>query len=208
MSALDDPAPAGVSVDFWFDPVCPYTWITSRWLREVEGVRDVSVRWRVMSLAVLNEGRESDPEDPEGRYGEYLRAHGRVCAAVREQHGNTALGRYFDALGRHIHERRDWSGTTAALAEAGLPAALAAAATTTEYDAAVRASHQEGIALVGEDVGTPVLAVDGVGALFGPVVSPAPRGEAAGRLWDGVVLMAGVESFYEFKRDYGRPDFT
>ncbi|WP_030789534.1 DsbA family protein [Streptomyces sp. NRRL S-920] len=204
---MDEPAPTGVRVDFWFDPVCPYTWITSRWLREVERVRDIAVRWRVMSLAVLNEGRDVDPEDPEGLYGEYLKAHGRVCAAVRERHGNAALGRYLDALGVRIHERQDWSGMTAALAEAGLPADLDAVAMTTEYDAVVRASHEAAVALVGEDVGTPVLAVEGAGALFGPVVSPAPRGEAAGRLWDGVVLMSGVESFHEFKRPYGPPDF-
>ncbi|MEV5977071.1 DsbA family protein [Streptomyces sp. NPDC052114] len=199
-------APRGAGVDFWFDPVCPYTWITSRWLREVERVRGVEVRWRVMSLAVLNEGLAVDPEDPEGLYGEYMKAHGRVCAAVRERHGNEALGRYFDALGRHLHERQDWSGMTAALAEAGLPARLQSVAMTSEYDPVVRASHDAGIALVGTDVGTPVLSVDGVGALFGPVVSPAPRGEAAGRLWDGVVLLAGTRSFCELRRPYGAPD--
>ncbi|WP_079143695.1 mycothiol-dependent nitroreductase Rv2466c family protein [Streptomyces luteocolor] len=200
-------APRAVGVDFWFDPVCPYTWITSRWLREVERVRDVQVRWRVMSLAVLNEGLAVDPEDPEGLYGEYMKAHGRVCAAVRERYGNEALGRYFDALGSRVHERQDWSGMTAALAEAGLPAELESVAMTSEYDAVVRASHDAGTALVGTDVGTPVLAVEGAGALFGPVVSPAPRGEAAGRLWDGVVLMAGVRGFHEFRRSYGEPDF-
>ncbi|MEU7578312.1 disulfide bond formation protein DsbA [Streptomyces sp. NPDC041068] len=194
-------------VDFWFDPVCPYTWITSRWLREVERVRDIAVRWRVMSLAVLNEGLAVDPEDPEGLYGEYMKAHGRVCAAVRERHGNEALGRYFDALGQRLHEQQDWSGMTAALADAELPVDLASVAMTGECDAAVRASHEAGIALVGTDVGTPVLSVDGVGAVFGPVVSPAPRGEAAGRLWDGVVLMAGVEGFCEFRRAYGELDF-
>ncbi|MBM7172063.1 DsbA family protein [Streptomyces sp. G44] len=207
MTGTEDRGPRGVAVDFWFDPVCPYTWLTSRWLREVERVREIDVRWRVMSLAVLNEDRDVDPEDPEGLYGEYMKAHGRVCAAVRERHGNEALGRYFDALGRRVHERQDWSGMTAALAEAGLPAELAAVAMTTEYDAVVRASHAEAVALVGDDVGTPVLLVEGAGALFGPVVSPAPRGEAAGRLWDGVVLMAGVECFHEFKRRYGEPDF-
>ncbi|MEU7648540.1 mycothiol-dependent nitroreductase Rv2466c family protein [Streptomyces huasconensis] len=207
MTGIEGLAPRGVGVDFWFDPVCPYTWLTSRWLREVERVREIDVRWRVMSLAVLNERRDTDPEDPEGLYGEYMKAHGRVCAAVRERHGNEALGRYFDALGRRVHERQDWSGMAAALAEAGLPAELEDVAMTTEYDAVVRASHGEAIALAGEDVGTSVLSVEGAGALFGPVVSPAPRGEAAGRLWDGVVLMAGVECFHEFKRRYGEPDF-
>ncbi|MFJ2768079.1 DsbA family protein [Streptomyces sp. NPDC087300] len=196
-----------VHVDFWFDPVCPYTWLTSRWLREVERVRDIAVRWRVMSLAALNEDRDVDPEDPEGLYGEYMKAHGRVCAAVRERHGNEALGRYFDALGAHLHARQDWSGMAAALAEAGLPAGLVSVAMTAEYDAAVRASHEAAVALVGDDVGTPVLRVEGAGALFGPVVSPAPRGEAAGRLWDGVVLMAGEPGFHEFRRPYGELDF-
>ncbi|MFE0175894.1 DsbA family protein [Streptomyces sp. NPDC059002] len=202
-----DPERHRVNVDFWFDPVCPYTWITARWLREVERVRDIRVQWRVMSLAMLNETREIDPEDPEGLYGEYMKAHGRVCAAVRERHGNEALGRYFDALGQRIHARQDWSGMAAALAEAGLPAELESVAMTAQYDAVVRASHEEGVALVGDDVGTPVLSVEGVGAVFGPVVSPAPRGEAAGRLWDGVVLMAGVTGFYEFRRPYGELDF-
>ncbi|MFP3987803.1 disulfide bond formation protein DsbA [Streptomyces sp. E11-3] len=186
-------------VDFWFDPVCPYTWITSRWLREVERVRDIDVRWRVMSLAVLNEHLDVDPEDPEGQWGEYLRAPGRVCAAVRERFGSAALGAYLDALGARLHEREDWEGVGHALEDAGLPAALAEVAWRDEYDPVVRASHEEGIALVGTEVGTPVLSVPGVGALFGPVVSPAPRGERAGRLWDGVLLIAGVEGFAELR---------
>ncbi|MFI1679896.1 DsbA family protein [Streptomyces sp. NPDC020607] len=198
---------SAVTVDFWFDPVCPYTWITSRWLREVERVRDIDVRWRVMSLAVLNEHLDVDPEDPEGLYKEYMKAPGRICAAVRERHGNEALGRYFDALGARVHGQQDWSGTAAALADAGLPAELDSVAMTTEYDAAVRSSHEAAVALVGDGVGTPVLSVEGAGALFGPVVSPAPRGERAGRLWDGVVLMAGVEGFYELRRAYGELDF-
>ncbi|MEU6126534.1 disulfide bond formation protein DsbA [Streptomyces sp. NPDC047123] len=198
---------AGVGVDFWFDPVCPYTWITSRWLREVERVRRVEVRWRVMSLVELNKHLAVDPEDPEGLYGEYMKAPGRICAAVRERYGNDALGRYFDALGERVHVRGDWAGTGAALADAGLPAGLESVAMTAEYDPAVRASHDAGIALVGPDAGTPVLAVEGVGALFGPVVSPAPRGEAAGRLWDGLVLLAGEAGFCEFRRGYGELDF-
>lgn len=194
-------------VDFWFDPVCPYTWLTSRWIREVERVRDVHVRWRVMSLSVLNEHLDVDPEDPEGQWGDYMRGPGRVCAAVAARHGSEALGGYLDALGVRLHERGEWDGAERALADAGLPTELAAVAWTEEYDEAVRASHEEGIALAGPDVGTPVLSVHGVGAVFGPVVSPAPKGEAAGRLWDGVVLMAGVQSFCELKRAYGDLDF-
>lgn len=195
------------NVDFWFDPVCPYTWLTSRWIREVERVRDVTVRWRVMSLSVLNEGLDVDPEDPEGQWGDYMRGPGRVCAAVSGRYGNEALGRFFDALGVRLHERGEWDGAERALADAGLPPELAAVAWTPEYDAAVRSSHEQGIALVGPDVGTPVLSVPGIGAVFGPVVSPAPKGEAAGRLWDGVVLMAGVQDFCELKRAYGGIDF-
>ncbi|MEV0525914.1 DsbA family protein [Streptomyces sp. NPDC050439] len=194
-------------VDFWFDPVCPYTWLTSRWIREVEQVRDVHVRWRVMSLSVLNEHLDVDPEDPDGQWGDYMRGPGRVCAAVAARHGSEALGRYLDALGVRLHERGEWDGAERALTDAGLPTELAAAAWTEEYDEAVRASHEQAIELVGPDVGTPVLSVQGVGAVFGPVVSPAPKGEAAGRLWDGVLLMAGVQSFCELKRAYGALDF-
>ncbi|MEU6003780.1 disulfide bond formation protein DsbA [Streptomyces sp. NPDC047197] len=195
------------TADFWFDPVCPYTWLTSRWLREVERVRDVAVHWRVMSLSVLNEHLDVDPEDPEGQWGDYMRGPGRVCAAVSERHGSQALGTYLDALGVRLHERGEWDGAERALADAGLPTELAAVAWTDEYDDAVRVSHEQGLALVGPDVGTPVLSVRGAGALFGPVVSPAPKGEAAGRLWDGVVLMAGVQDFCELKRPYGALDF-
>lgn len=194
-------------VDFFFDPVCPYTWLTSRWIREVERVRDVRVRWRVMSLSVLNEHLDVDPEDPDGQWGDYMRGPGRVCAAVAGRYGSEALGRYLDALGVRLHERGEWDGAERALADAGLPTELAAVAWTEEYDAAVRSSHEQGIALAGPDVGTPVLSVHGVGAVFGPVVSPAPKGEAAGRLWDGVVLLAGVQSFCELKRAYGELDF-
>ncbi|MDJ1134390.1 disulfide bond formation protein DsbA [Streptomyces iconiensis] len=198
--------------DFWFDPACPYTWITSRWIREVERVRDVEVRWHVMSLSVLNEAREVDPEgDTDG----YLWMPVRVCAAVQERHGQRALGDFFTAFGSRVHGHGDWNWETVlpdALAEAGLPRELAQAAGTHTYDAAVRASHARGIGLVGADVGTPVIAVregeEGERtAFFGPCVSPAPRGEAAGRLWDGTLLMAGVREFYEFRRTAAPVDF-
>lgn len=214
-------------VDFWFDPACPYTWITSRWIREVERVRDVEVRWHVMSLSVLNEYLDEDPEgDPDG----YLWMPVRVCAAVRERYGQRALGAFFTAFGTRLHTRGDWGWDTVlpdALAEAGLPRELAAVAETEEYDGAVRASHAEAIGLVGTDVGTPVLAVHERAAadertetgetaetaerariaFFGPCVSPAPRGETAGRLWDGALLMAGVPEFYEFRRTAAPIDF-
>ncbi|SFP95848.1 hypothetical protein SAMN05421810_1049 [Amycolatopsis arida] len=190
--------------DFWFDPSCPYTFITSRWLVEVTTVRPVDVRWRVMSLSVLNEHRDDDPEgDPEG----YLWVPVRVCAAVARHHGHDALGRFYAELWSGADQDRvgqDWIGDLeTALAAAGLPTSLAEAGTTEEYDDAVRASHQDGVRLVGDHTGTPVLAVtcpDGSRpAMFGPVLSQVPHGERAGRLWDGVLLVTGVPGFHELK---------
>lgn len=186
--------------DFWFDPACPWAWMTSRWMTEVERVRDVEVRWHVMSLSVLNEGRDL-PEDyrrgMDDAWGPV-----RVLIAVRELHGEQYLKPLYDALGtrRHPGGRKDTSAIIAeSLAEVGLPAELADYATSDEFDAQLRASHGEAIALVGDDVGTPVVAVNGVG-FFGPVMTPAPQGEDAGRLWDGFVLVTGVPGFYELKR--------
>lgn len=193
--------PSEVQVaDFWFDPMCPWAWMTSRWMGEVEKVRDVSVRWHVMSLAVLNEGRDLPAE-----YRELMdRAWGpvRVVTAARVEHGEEVVKPLYDAIGTRLHPggREDLDAVLAeALAEVGLPASLAEAATSDAYDEQLRASHAEGIGRVGEDVGTPVVAF-GDTAFFGPVVTPAPRGEAAGRLWDGCVLVAGTPGFFELKR--------
>lgn len=187
--------------DFWFDPSCPYTWTASRWLLEVAKVRPVEVRWHVMSLSVLNEGRDDDPEgDPEG----YLWVPVRVCAAVRRDYGPEALGRLYTAMWTSARGDGDWIGDLpTALTAAGLPPELAEAGQSTMYDDAVRASHAEGIGLVGEHVGTPIVAVTGADggrlAFFGPVISQIPLGEAAGRLWDGTLLVAGVPGFHELK---------
>ena len=186
-------------VDFWFDPACPWAWLTSRWMDEVTRVRDVDVRWHVMSLAVLNEGNHSDAlraahDDAWGPV--------RVIAAACELHGAQYIKALYDAMGtrRHPGGRSDTAAIIAeALAEVGLPAGLAEHAGTHEFDAAVRASHEAGISLVGPDVGTPIVAIDGVG-LFGPVITPAPQGADAARLWDALVLMTGVPGFYELKR--------
>jgi len=192
-------------VDFWFDPICPWAWITSRWMLEVEKVRPVTTVWHVMSLAVLNEEKEGLSE----RYREGMRkAWGpvRVLIAAQQAYGPQVLLPLYTALGTRFHHEkapRDRETITAALAEAGLPASLADAMDSTEYDAAVRASHTEGIERVGYDVGTPIISVNGM-SVFGPVVSPIPRGESAGRLWDGVHLIAGVDGFFELKRSRTR----
>jgi len=192
-------------VDFWFDPLCPWAWITSRWVLEVQKVRPVEPRWHVMSLAVLNEKREDLPE----AYREGLKqAWGpvRVCVAAEAKYGPEVLGPLYTALGTRFHNEhqpKDRPTIEAALAEAGLPAELADAMDSTEYDEAVRASHAEGIDRVGYDVGTPVISVNGT-SVFGPVMSPIPRGEAAARLWDGVLAIAGTDGFFELKRSRTR----
>jgi 2-hydroxychromene-2-carboxylate isomerase len=189
------------SVDFWFDPMCPWAWMGSRWLLEVEKVRSIEARWHVMSLSVLNE----DKDVPAAYADMIARGWGpvRVAIAAAQKHGDEVLLPIYTAFGERIHlaQRKEWDRAfyIEVLAEAGLPAELADAATSTDYDDAVRASHHDGMDRVGYEVGTPVISVDGV-SFFGPVVTPAPKGDAAGKLWDGVVLVAGTPGFYELKR--------
>lgn len=201
MTDIQPPAPAPRdTADIWFDPACPWAWMTSRWLVEVQRVREVEVRWHVMSLSVLNEGRDL-PED----YRELMDDSWgpvRVLTAAKELYGAEHLKPLYDAMGtrRHPDGRRDTPAIIReSLDEAGLPASLAAYADTDEFDEQLRGSHAEAIAIVGDEVGTPVVAVNGT-AYFGPVMTPAPKGEDAGRLWDGFVLVTGVPGFYELKR--------
>lgn len=193
------------TADFWFDPLCPWAWMTSRWMLEVEQVRDVQVHWNVMSLAVLNEGKELPPE-----YVELMEAAWapvRVIVAAQLEHGDSVVLPLYTAMGTRFHhdQRKDYDAVIVeALAEVGLPAQLAEVGGTTKVDEQLRASHHRGIALVGEDVGTPVICVPGPDgnpvAFFGPVMTPAPKGEAAGLLWDGTLLVAATPGFYEIKR--------
>jgi len=194
------PEQEAARLDFWFDPVCPWAWIASRWVLEVTKVRAMQARWHVMSLAVLNEGKDI-PE----RFRELMKqAFGpvRVCIAAEQKFGPEVLLPLYTALGTRFHLQKaepDRATIEAALAEAGLPADLAEAAESTEYDEALRASHHDGMDRVGYEVGTPVISVNGI-SFFGPVVTPIPRGEAAARLWDGVLLVAGTDGFFELKR--------
>lgn len=197
------------TADFWFDPMCPFAWISSRWLMEVEDVRDIEARWHVMSLGYLNQDKDIDDA-----YREMLApAMGpvRVLMAAREYRGDDVLKPMYDAFGERIHHQGrpvDRDLVAEVVAEVGLPPELVEAMDDEGWDDAVAKSHHEGMDAVGDDVGTPTIHIDGA-AFFGPVLSAIPRGEEAGQLWDGCVAVAKVPYFYELKRSRtGELDFS
>jgi predicted DsbA family dithiol-disulfide isomerase len=219
MTALSDTSPSGLSgrpgvdssgtADFWFDPICPFAWITSRWILEVQEVRDIDVRWHVMSLAHLNRDK-----DISQRYRDFLApAWGpvRVLVAAAKRHGDEVLLPLYTAMGNRIHlEKQPVDGEliAASVAEAGLDADLVEAMDDPSYDEAVARSHHEGMDQVGDDVGTPTIAFNGA-AFFGPVLNRIPRGEDAGRIWDAATALAAYPYFFELKRTRtGELDFS
>jgi 2-hydroxychromene-2-carboxylate isomerase len=186
--------------DFWFDPACPFAWITSRWILEVEKVRDIEVTWHIMSLAYLNQDKDIPDE-----YREFLKTAWqpvRVLMAVEQKHGKDALLPLYTAMGNRIHiekQDKDRAMFEAALAEAGLDVSFADAMDDSSYDEAIATSHHLGMDQVGNEVGTPTIAFEGH-AFFGPVISKAPKGEDAGTMWDAFIALSKFEHFYELKR--------
>ncbi|WP_395693719.1 DsbA family protein [Nocardioides sp.] len=202
-------SPTSNGADFWFDPACPFAWITSRWILEVEQVRDIEVTWHIMSLAYLNQDKAISDD-----YRAFLSTAWqpvRVLMAAEQKYGKEALLPLYTAMGTRIHlekQDKDRAMIEAALTEAGLDLSLADAMDDPSYDEAIAASHERGMSQVGNEVGTPTIAFNGR-AFFGPVISKASRGEEAGRLWDACVTLSDYPHFYELKRSRTEAlDFT
>ncbi len=208
-TALASAATSAERVDFWFDPLCPFAWITSRWMLEVEQVRDVETTFHVMSLSVLNE----DKDVPQQYKDMIERGWGpvRLAIAIEQAHGTEALRPFYTSIGtKHHNEGREFDKALyeEVLEEIGLPLDLVTAAEDASLDDAVRASHQGGIQRVGEEVGTPVISIGGT-AFFGPVLTKIARGEDAGLIFDSARQLAGFDYFFELKRTRtGELDFT
>ena len=186
--------------EFWFDPLCPWAWMTSRWILEVEKVRDINVKWNLFSLAYLNRDKDVPAEYKARLERSWLCT--RVIAAAQKTNGESITLPLYTAISSRIHLKKmdvNENLFREALEEVGLSPDLATSMNDSNYDAAIIESHERGISLVGNDVGTPIISVGGA-AFFGPVISPAPKGEAAGKLWDGVVGVASYPGFYEIKR--------
>lgn len=194
------------TVRFYFDPLCPFAWITSRWMLGVEQQRDVELTFHLMSLAILNENNDNEKYRAMAASGRPL---GRVGIAIEQQLGQETLRQYYTALGERIHRgaRDDYEQILAEVgAELELPAEVLAAATDEAYDAPLAASHEAAMQPVGADVGTPIMHLDGV-AFFGPVLSSIPTGQAALDVFDGARLLASYPDFAELKRGRaGSPD--
>ena len=194
-------------VDFWFDPICPFAYATSLWIREVEKVRDIEVHWNVMSLGVLNEEKNPAPAEDEEVLARWISA--RTSTAVAET-APEKVGDFYAAIGHeiHINENRDFEDASRrALAQIGLDESVVEQAKTDTFDEAMRKSHEAGITQVGQDVGTPIVAFAGT-AFFGPVITRVPTGEEAGKLFDASVALAEYPYFFELKRSRSeRPVF-
>ena len=210
MQSVTTPNNGKTKVDFWFDPMCPWAWLTSRWILEVRSVREIEVEFHPMSLSILNQGREEKLSADYMERMRHIKGPVRVGAAIAKQHGAGAVEAYYTAIGNLIHDgtakdANEFARTRLpavieqALVDAGLPAELATVATNTEHDDALLASHQAGMDLVGDDVGTPIVSIDGR-AFFGPVISTVPRGEEAGQIFDGARMLAAFPHFFELKR--------
>lgn len=186
-------------VEFWFDSICPWCWMTSRWASDVAGQRGFEIAWHPISLKILNEGNADHAHSEGHRQGLRL---ARVIEAARREHGDDAVGKLYTEFGTRIHPdgRDDFDAVIVeGLAVLDLEPGLAAAADSDEYDAQLRANTDHAIEIAGPDVGVPIISIDGV-AFFGPVVTPAPTGGEALRLWDGIYAAASVPGFYELKR--------